>query len=71
MAKSAYEILDICKNDIDYANRHRYGLTAEELVEIALHRNFKFAPGISDAILDAYALGLARGIHCQRNRSKN
>lgn len=71
MAKSVYEILDITSSDIEYGKAHRYGMTAGELMEIALHRNFSFNPGVADAIIDAYLLGLVRGMQCQRYRDKN
>ncbi len=68
MAKSVYEILDICADAIDSANRNRYGLGVDELLEIAQHRDIKVAHGVGDAIIDAYHLGMARGMQCERNR---
>lgn len=68
--KSVYEILesDSSKAAIDYGYSHRYGLYVDEIVEIARAREFEFSRGIGDAIMDAYHLGLLRGMQCEMNR---
>lgn len=68
--KSVYEILDsdTSKAALEYGYSHRYGLYVEELVEIARKRDFEYSRGVGDAIMDAYHLGLLRGMQCEMNR---
>lgn len=68
--KSVYEILnsDSSKSALEYGYSHRYGLYVNEIVEIARTREFEYSRGVGDAIMDAYHLGLLRGMQCEMNR---
>jgi hypothetical protein len=66
MAKlSVYEILEIASEHIRYAFAIGGGITIGDLYKIQERNGFELRAENTDAIMDAYKLGLVRGMACQ------
>ena len=62
---SAYKILSIAREHIRYAFAIGGGITIGDLFELQEQHGFELRAENTDAIMDAYKLGLVRGMACQ------